>query len=73
MNYKVKYAKLHTEYFSVGTGNLSNTLEPEGKHKGMEVIWTPSGLFVDYKGVHFVVSQGNVVGCTFYEKPNLKE
>lgn len=61
---KVLYAKLQTEYFSVGTGNLSTTLGDPQKHRGMEMTYTQYGLFVKYKGFEFVVPLANIVGCT---------
>ena len=71
MQFKVKYAKLHTEYFSNGTGNLGTVLGDSNKHLGMDMLWTQYGLFVSYKGVHFTVPLSNLAGCTFAEKPNL--
>ena len=61
---KVTYAKLHAPFFSVGTGNLRDTLSPK-EYTGMEMWWTDPGLEIKYKGVHFFVPSANVVGCVF--------
>lgn len=73
MRLKVKYAKLQTEYFSTGTGNLGTVFETDSRHKGMQMEFTEKGLFVEYKGVHFAIPLGNIVGVTFYERPNLDD
>lgn len=61
---KVLYAKLQTEFFSVGLGNLGTTLGDQQKQRGIEMTYTQHGLFVKYKGSEFVVPLANVVGCT---------
>lgn len=73
MKFKVRYAKLHTPYFSNGTGNLGDVLDPMERHKGMELYYAPEGLYASYKGVHFVVPTANVVGATFFSDPFPKE
>lgn len=68
MKLKVKYAKLQTEYFSVGAGNLGTTLDAN-KFTGMEMYYTENGLMVKYRGAHFLVPPANIVGATFVEDP----
>jgi hypothetical protein len=58
---KVSYAKLHAPFFSVGTGNLKDTLSPK-EYTGMEIYETSTGLEVKYKGIHFFIPATNVVG-----------
>ena len=69
MKLDVRYAKLHSAYFSNGTGNLGDVLETGVRHPGMVMTYTEAGLFVFYKGVHFVIPLPNVVGATFTSDP----
>lgn len=68
MERKVTYAKLQTEYFCTGTGNLGTSLGDPNKHRGMEMSWTNDGLLVKYKGVEFLIPPGNVAGATLAPK-----
>lgn len=72
MSRKVTYAKLHTEYFSTGTGNLGTVLGDPNKHRGMEITWTPDGLEIKYNNVEFGVPLSNCAGYTF-AKESLKK
>ena len=62
---KVTYAKLHTEFFAAGLGNLGTTLGEPNKHRGMDITWTPDGLFVEYNNVKFGVPLSNCAGYVF--------
>lgn len=65
MERTVIYAKLQTEFFTTGVGNLGVTLGDPQKHRDMRMTWAPTeGLRVKYKGVEFLVPHGNIVGVT---------
>ena len=61
---KVTYAKLQTEYFSTGTGNLGTVLGDQQKTPGIQMSYTEVGLHVKWRGVEFIVPPGNIVGVT---------
>lgn len=63
---RVKSAKLHNTYHSVGIGQLDKTLDA-GNYSGMELAFNGDILQVKYKGCKIGIPAASVAGVTYFD------
>lgn len=64
-NRNVSVLYCHQVPFVPAIGQLKNTLNADGDHKGMEMTYTPEGVVCSYKGQHFIIPLANVANAVF--------